>query len=83
MQLIYFLFGVLFMTIALPIVDSVVGCACARFERYKLNNSKEMTKINVEIEKLQYELQQDDCNCSSANVIGFQLPEEEEIEDEI
>lgn len=76
MLLYYFIFGILFVDIILPILEGAAGCLCTRMEQYKVKCATTIAKMNEEIEKYQ-EMP------INEQPIGFQIPSETEyIEEE-
>ena len=72
--MINFLLGMIFITVALPILECITSAACTRIEEYK-------AKHGVQIAKYNREMAQCDENKKSSHPIGFTISTEEE-EDE-
>lgn len=74
-MLYYFIFGILFASIIMPILNSISDCACSRMEQYKAKCALTISKINKKIE----EYSEVPIN---EHPIGFQIPSESEYTEE-
>ena len=85
-MLLYFILGILFVEVAIPIIDSFVSLILTWIEVAKGKASLTITKLSADIQKIQKESAQSD-DTVAHHVIGFALPDstedyEEEEEDE-
>lgn len=72
----YFIIGILFGVFIIPVLDSVVSAILTGIELIKGKWTVQITEYNYQIQKMGNE------KSSSAQVIGFAIPTEEEDEDE-
>lgn len=72
----YFILGILFIQIILPIIDEVFAVLLTYLEVLKGKASYKVAKYNVEIQKLGEEEE------IAHNVIGFAIPTDENQEEE-
>jgi hypothetical protein len=72
-QLKYFLGGIIFYAVAIPVIESLAESAVTALELLKGKVSIPVLKMNQSIQKLQVDDEE-----ISTNVIGFQIPSEEE-----
>lgn len=49
-MLFYFIIGILFIDIALPLLEGIIGCICTRMEQYKAKCAVKINEYNMEIE---------------------------------
>lgn len=74
----YFIAGILFVQIVIPILDGIAALFLALVELIKGRINIDIVKSSVKIQKLKDSLDDD----GSKRVIGFAAPEEIEEEDE-
>lgn len=74
----YFIAGILFVQIVIPILDGIAALFLALVELVKGRINIDIVKSNVKIQKLKDSLDND----GSKRAIGFAVPEETEEEDE-
>lgn len=74
----YFIAGILFVQIVIPILDGIAALFLALVELIKGRINIDIVKSNVKIQKLKDSLDND----GSKRAIGFAVPEETEEEDE-
>lgn len=72
-----FIFGIITIVCALPILESITDIICGFLEKFKAKNTIKIMKLNKEIEDLQYQLEP-----TSTQAIGFEVPSEEYYEDD-
>lgn len=75
-ELIYFIIGVLFTVIFMPIVESIVELIQVIIEAQKAKIALKVANLNEEIKKLA------SSDGEQISVIGFQAPEVEEYEED-
>ena len=85
-MLLYFILGILFVEIAIPVIESFVSLILTWIEVAKGKASLTITKLSADIQKIQKESALSD-DTTAHRVIGFTLPDstedyEEEEEDE-
>ena len=85
-MLLYFILGMLFVEVAIPVIESFVSLILTWIEVAKGKASLTITKLSADIQKIQKENAQSD-DTVAHRVIGFTLPDstedyEEEEEDE-
>ena len=85
-MLLYFILGILFIEVAIPVVESFVSLILSWIEVAKGKASLKITKLSADIQKIQKENARSD-DTTVHRVIGFTLPDsaedyEEEEEDE-
>ena len=73
--LIYFILGVIFIDLILPILESIATLIVTKFEVYKSQMAVEINKYNLIIEN--------EGNTPTDHTIGFVWEPEEELEEEI
>lgn len=78
--LIYFILGIVFVDIILPLTEGIASLICTKFEVYKAKMAVDINKYNTEIENESLSTQ------DSINPIGFiyepgEIEEEEIIDD--
>lgn len=73
-MLFYFIIGILFIDVALPLLESITGCICTRMEQYKAKCAVKINEYNAEIEAVDIPVQ--------AHPIGFQYTSEDDFEGE-
>lgn len=72
----YFILGILFIDILLPIMEGITGCICTRMEQYKAKCAVKINEYNAQIEEGSMPI-------ADSYPIGFQyIPAEEEFEEE-
>ena len=74
----YFIAGILFVQIVIPILDGIAALFLALVELIKVRINIDIVKSNVKIQKLKDSLDND----GPKRAIGFAVPEETEEEDE-
>ena len=74
----YFIAGILFVQIVIPILDGIAALFLALVELIKGRINIDIVKSNVKIQKLKDSLDND----GPKRAIGFAVPEETEEEDE-
>jgi hypothetical protein len=74
----YFIAGILFVQIVIPILDGIAALFLALVELIKGRINIDIVKSNVKIQKLKDSLDDD----GPKRAIGFAIPEETEEEDE-
>lgn len=74
----YFIAGILFVQIVIPILDGIAALFLALVELIKGRINIDIVKSNVKIQKLKDSLDDD----GPKRAIGFAVPEETEEEDE-
>lgn len=72
-----YILGITTIIIAIPIMEEFTDIVCGYLEILKGKNTKKVLKINKEIEDLQIQLEPINTNC-----IGFEVPNQEEYEDD-
>ena len=77
----YFVLGMIFLLVAEPILDTIVGTIQTAFEAIKAKINVYISYKNVEISKLNTEIQGLE-EPQETQAIGFALPEEEYYDDE-
>lgn len=85
-MLLYFILGILFVEVAIPVIESFVSLILTWIEVAKGKASLTITKLSADIQKIQKESALPD-DTTAHRVIGFTLPDstedyEEEEEDE-
>ena len=78
-MLLYFILGILFIEIGVPIVEAVVTLILTWIEAAKGSASLKIAQISADVAKIQEKLEKDD---TSKHIIGFTMPEVEEIYEE-
>lgn len=78
-MLLYFILGVLFIEIGIPIVEAIVTLILTWIEVAKGSASLKITKMSADITKIQEGLEEDK---TPKPRIGFQVPVAEEIYEE-
>lgn len=78
-ELLYFILGILFISIIFPVLDGLSNLALQLFEVWRGRLGIKITKLNNEIQNIN-EPQLPEPTTSQA--IGFQIPDEEEDEGE-
>ena len=73
--LIYFILGIIFIDLILPIFEGISTLIVTKFEVYKARMAVEINKYNLMIEN--------EGNISTDHTIGFVWEPEEELEEEI
>lgn len=73
--LIYFILGVIFINLILPILEGVASLIVTKFEVYKAQMAVDINKYNLMIEN--------EGNTPTDHTIGFVWEPEEELEEEI
>lgn len=73
--LIYFILGIIFIDLILPIFEGIVTLIVTKFEVYKARMAVEINKYNLMIEN--------EDNIPTDHTIGFVWEPEEELEEEI
>ena len=86
-MLLYFILGILFIEVAIPVIESFVSLILTWIEVAKGKASLTITKLSADIQKIQKENTLSDNDTIAHRVIGFTLPDttedyEEEEEDE-
>ena len=78
MQLIYFIIGIFFIILVLPLVENISELLCLIIENCKCYFAKNIAKMNKDIEELSNE------DLYSTNAIGFEIPSniEEYLDDD-
>ena len=76
-----FILGMIFLLVVEPILDTIVGTIQTAFEAIKAKISVYISHKNVEISKLNAEIQGYE-ESQETQAIGFALPEEEYYDDE-
>lgn len=71
----YFIFGILFIDVIVPLLENMTACIITRMEQYKAKCALKITKINNEIEDIQDPP-------PTRQVVGFHMPSPEEFEEE-
>lgn len=74
-ELIYFILGILFVQYIIPVLESLTSLLMVQIEAKKAGYSEIINDINLKIEKAT-------ASAEKTSVIGFQLPDEYEEEDE-
>ena len=69
----YYIFGMMTVILAIPIIEQITEIVCGCLEVLKGKNTKKVMQINKEIEDLQMQLEPINTNC-----IGFEVPNQEE-----
>lgn len=72
-----YILGMVTIVVAMPIMEQIADIVCGYLEILKGKNTKKVLKINKEIEDLQMQLEPINTNC-----IGFEVPNQEEYEDD-
>lgn len=72
-----FIAGILFYVMVIPILESLVEMILGYIETLKIENTKKVTKGNIDIMELQAQTEQ-----SYTNAIGFEVPSEEYYDEE-
>ena len=76
--MVYFILGILFAYIILPVLESMMGVICTILEEYKAAHGVNIAKYNYQVSKIGLD------DTRAAHPIGFQIPEEDdENEDEL
>lgn len=75
--LIYFILGIVFIDIILPLIEGITSLICTKFEVYKAKMAVDINKYNMEIENESLSTQ------DSISPIGFMYEPEEVEEEEI
>lgn len=78
-MVLYFILGVLFIEVGIPIVEAIVTLILTWIEVVKGSASLKITKMSADITKIQEGLEEDKTPKSR---IGFQVPVAEEIYEE-
>lgn len=78
-MVLYFILGVLFIEVGIPIVEAIVTLILTWIEVVKGSASLKITKMSADITKIQEGLEEDKAPKSR---IGFQVPVAEEIYEE-
>ena len=68
-----YIFGMMTVILAIPIIEQITEIVCGGLEVLKGKNTKKVMQINKEIEDLQMQLEPINTNC-----IGFKVPNQEE-----
>jgi hypothetical protein len=68
-----YIFGMMTVILAIPIIEQITEIICGGLEVLKGKNTKKVMQINKEIEDLQMQLEPINTNC-----IGFKVPNQEE-----
>lgn len=69
-----FISGIVFGITIIPILDSVTELVCGSIEALKIENTKKVVKGNVEIAKMQEEIEEK----PETVCMGFQVPSKED-----
>ena len=72
-----YILGMITVILAIPIIEQITDIVCGGLEVLKGKNTKKVMQINKEIEDLQMQLEPINTNC-----IGFEVPNQEEYEDD-
>lgn len=72
-----YILGMVTIVVAMPIMEQIAEIICGSLEILKGKNTKKVMQINKEIEDLQMQLEPINTNC-----IGFEVPNQEEYEDD-
>lgn len=78
-MLLYFILGVLFIEVGLPIVEAIVTLILTWIEVAKGSASLKIAHMSADVAKIQEDLEKDD---TPKYAIGFRMPEAEEIYEE-
>lgn len=78
-MLLYFILGVLFIEIGIPIIEAIVTLILTWIEVAKGSASLKITKMSADITKIQEGLEEDK---TPKRLIGFQVPVAKEIYEE-
>lgn len=86
-MLLYFILGILFVEVVIPVIESFVSLILTWIEVAKGKASLTITKLSADIQKIQKESALPDDDAIAPRVIGFALPDttedyKEEEEDE-
>lgn len=73
----YFLLGIIFAFIILPILESLTSAICLRIDEYKAKHSVQINRYNITIEQ-----ENNNITTSKTYPIGFINNEETEVEDD-
>lgn len=73
----YFLLGIIFTFVILPILESLTSAICLRIDEYKAKRSVQINRYNIIIEQ-----ENNNMGTSTAHPIGFVNNEETEVEDD-
>lgn len=79
-MILYFILGVLFIEVGIPIVEAIVTLILTWIEVVKGSASLKITKMSADITKIQEGLEED--KAPPKPRIGFQVPVAEEIYEE-
>lgn len=71
----YFILGILFIDILLPIMEGIAGCICTRLEQYKAKCAVKINEYNMTIEEGSMPVM-------DSHPIGFQYTSEDDFEEE-
>lgn len=80
-NLIYFLLGVITINLIMPIIEGLVELFLSFIEAKKIKYGEEINNANIRIQMANLEAEERQIPVST-NVIGFQVPSEEEYYDE-
>lgn len=78
-MLLYFILGVLFIEVGIPIIEAIVTLILTWIKVAKGSASLKITKMSADITKIQEGLEEDK---TPKRLIGFQVPVAEEIYEE-
>lgn len=75
LEVLYFIGGIVFVTFILPLIDSFASFIAQKVEKFKARDSVDITKCNVEMQKMEQE-----ANADPVSAIGFDVPENTEYQ---
>ena len=73
----YFIGGIVFVTFILPLIDSFVSFIVQKIEKFKAQDSVDITLCNVQMQKMEQE-----ANADPVSAIGFDVPENYQYDDD-
>ena len=78
MELIWFIAGILFVSVIMPLIKAVVGYILMWIEYKQIKYTEAINDGNIRMQKAAVSIE----DASPSRAIGFVLSEEEELEDE-